>query len=172
MSVSCCLDGCGGGSGGAIFGIGCGVRTGIICGVLVMVDWGPWEKVGPAWLLFYPINFFDRDSVGRTGSSCCAEVRGGPHFYDQTCSSGSTNLGCGILHRGEHCYALAFGRGTGGILDGSIPLSSSSILSRDGGYIPMYRGIHVLICRYGDYLCHRRCFLCVLWWRLTLGGWR
>ena len=144
----------------------------MICGVLVMVSWGPWEKVGPAWLLFCPIKNVGGNSVGRTGSSCCIGVRGGPHFYGRTYSSGSTNLVCGISHRGERCYALVFGRGAGGRFDENIPSSSSSILSRGGGYVPMHRGLHVLVCRCGDFLRHCCCFFCVFLWQLTLGGWR
>jgi len=151
--VSCCVNNCGCGSGGDVFGIGCGVRTGNICGVFVMVGWGPWDKVGPAWLLFCPI-FFDGNSVGRTGSSCCVGMRGGPNFHGRTCSSGITNLGCGISHRGDRCYTLVFGCGAGGRIDGNPLLSSSSILSRGRGYVPMHRGLHVLVCCCRDCLRH------------------
>ena len=133
----------------------------MICGVLVTVIWGPWKKLGPAWLLFCPIKKIDGNSVGRTGSSCCTGVRGGPHVYGRTYSSGSTNLGCGISHRGEHFYALVFGCGMGGRLDGNLLSSSSSILSRGGGYIHIHRGLHVLVYFCGDFLRHCCCFLCV-----------
>ena len=150
--VSCYVDGWKGGCGGIVCGIGCWVRTWMICGVLVTVIWGPWKKLGPAWLLFCPIKKIDGNSVGRTGSSCCAGVRGGPHFHGWTYISSNTNLGCGIFLRGERCYALVFARSTGGRLDWNLPSSSSSSLSRDRGYIPMHCGLHVMVCCCGDCL--------------------